>query len=115
MKPVVQKIKGKVWIHLNGRTHVLEEEAKNFGAAKIKKSGSGELHAPMPGKITKILKQVGDPVQVGEVVLMMEAMKMEYTLKADCSGSVSDLHCQVGDLVPLGKKLAHILLEEKNV
>ena len=62
----------------------------------------------MPGKITKILKVQGEIVAAGDVILVMEAMKMEYTLKAERAGVVSGLTCSLGEQVSLGKKLAHI-------
>jgi biotin carboxyl carrier protein len=114
MKPVVQKIRGKLWVHLNGKTHVLDEEIKAFGSVSSRKSNTGALLAPMPGKITKILKQAGDVINAGDVVLMMEAMKMEYTLKAEGPGEIEALLCQVGEQVPLGKVLVKIKPEVSN-
>lgn len=100
-------INGTLWIHHNGRTFAVEGDAK-----KKKKrhrgggsSGGGDLEAPMPGKVTKILKSAGDSVQRGDVVLVMEAMKMEYTLKADANAKISAISCQVGEQVTLGQTL----------
>ena len=59
----------------------------------------------MPGKITKVFKQMGDQVKAGDAMIVMEAMKMEYTLKADVDGSIQKIDCQVGDQVALGKIL----------
>ena len=104
-----QIVKGQLWVHFEGRTFVYENPTeKKFGKKGAGKAHSGEIAAPMPGKITKIFKNVGDAVQAGDAVLVMEAMKMEYTLKADVAGSVESLSCKVGDQVALGKKLVQI-------
>ncbi|MDX1467726.1 MAG: biotin carboxylase N-terminal domain-containing protein [Acidimicrobiia bacterium] len=59
----------------------------------------GSLHAPMPGKILQIGVAVGDEVEDGQVLIVMEAMKMEHTLRAPHGGIVTELRCQVGDQV----------------
>ncbi|MGZ5279078.1 MAG: acetyl-CoA carboxylase biotin carboxyl carrier protein subunit [Pseudobdellovibrionaceae bacterium] len=109
MKNTAQMVKGQLWVHFDGRTFIYENPAqKKFGSKGAGKAKSGDLLSPMPGKVTKLLKKAGDKVAVGEVVLVMEAMKMEYTLKADVAGEITDLACKVGDQVALGKLLAKI-------
>ena len=101
-----QLVKGQLWVHFEGRSFKYENpNQKKFGKQKTNASKSGEIKAPMPGKITKLLKNMGDSVEAGDVVLVMEAMKMEYTLKADVAGVIDQLSCQAGDQVPMGKIL----------
>lgn len=99
-------IAGKLWYHLNGVTRVFEPEIKS------RRQGSAltrdEIVSAMPGKITKVLKGIGDDVKAGEIVLVMEAMKMEYSLKAEVSGKILSIDCHVGDQIPLGHRLAKI-------
>jgi len=109
MSNTAQMIKGQLWVHFEGRTFIYESPSqKKFGKG-ASKGKSGEIPAPMPGKITKILKQIGDSVEAGDVVLVMEAMKMEYTLKADIAGKIETLSCKDGDQVALGKLLVKII------
>lgn len=109
MRNTAQLVKGQLWVHFQGRTFVYESPLqKKFGKKGAGKAKSGEILAPMPGKVTKILKNVGDSIQAGDLVLVMEAMKMEYTLKADVGGKIEALSCQVGDQVALGKVLVKI-------
>jgi acetyl/propionyl-CoA carboxylase alpha subunit len=109
MKSTAQMVKGQLWVHFNGRTFIYENPSqKKFGKKGAGKAKSGEILAPMPGKVTKILKTIGEPIATGDVVLVMEAMKMEYTLKADIDGKVETLACKVGDQVALGKLLVKI-------
>lgn len=103
-----QIIKGQMWVHVNGRTFALESDAKKSSRRAGSKAKSGDILAPMPGKVTKLLKQKGDHVKAGEAVMVMEAMKMEYTLKAEVAGEIEMLQCTVGEQVTLGKMLVKV-------
>lgn len=106
MKYVAQRVQGKLWVHVDGQTFVVDpQQGKNFGKTGSAKTQGGDVVAPMPGKITKISAKVGDRLDAGAIVLVMEAMKMEYTLKAGISGVIEAIHCAVGDQVALGKVL----------
>ena len=69
-------------------------------------AGAGHFRAPMPGAIRQILAAVGDKLKRGDPVLIMEAMKMEHTLKAPADGKLVSLKCAVGDFVQEGIDLA---------
>lgn len=101
-----QMLKGVLWIHANGRTFTVDAGS---GRKSRKKSGAGgssdTIVAPMPGKVTKVLLAPGATVQAGQAVLVMEAMKMEYTLKSELSGTVDSISCTIGEQVALGKVL----------
>ncbi len=60
---------------------------------------AGECRAPLPGAITKVLVAAGDAVDEGDGLVVLEAMKMEHTLRADGAGTVSQVHCAPGDQV----------------
>ncbi|MBX3016501.1 MAG: biotin/lipoyl-binding protein [Bdellovibrionaceae bacterium] len=102
-----QWLQGQLWIHLNGETFIVESETKNFGQGKGGKAKS-DIVAPMPGKVTKVLAQDGAKVAEGQVLIVMEAMKMEYSLKAEQAGTVQKVDCKVGDQVVLGKILVKV-------
>ncbi len=59
----------------------------------------GSLHAPMPGKVIEVQVDVGDRVDPGQVLVVMEAMKMEHTLRAPAGGSVTEVRVTIGDQV----------------
>ena len=67
--------------------------------------GEGFVEAPMPGKISRVQHSVGDAVQVGDVVVVMEAMKMEHACASPRAGVVTELRCEVGDVVDDGAVL----------
>jgi biotin carboxyl carrier protein len=66
------------------------------------------LEAPMVGKILKIEKQVGDHVDEDEVVIVMEAMKMEIPVVAPASGTLKEVKVSVGQAVEAEQVLAVI-------
>ncbi len=66
------------------------------------------IESPMPGTVIAVLVATGDSVIVGQPVAVVEAMKMEHTLRASTDGFVTDLLVQVGDRVALDQLLAVI-------
>jgi acetyl/propionyl-CoA carboxylase alpha subunit len=66
---------------------------------------AGECRAPLPGAITKVLVSVGDAVQDGDGLVVLEAMKMEHTLRAGGPGTVGQVLCTVGQQVDVGDLL----------
>jgi len=71
---------------------------------------AGGQTAPMPGKVLSVHVAVGDAVQAGQVLVIMEAMKMEHTIAAPADGVVAELRCSPGDQVDNGFVL--VVLEE---
>jgi propionyl-CoA carboxylase alpha chain len=59
----------------------------------------GSLHAPMPGRVIKIGAQAGDRVSEGDPLVVIEAMKMEHTLRSPRAGTVAQVLCSPGDQV----------------
>jgi len=70
--------------------------------------GAGVIKAIMPGKVIEVLVAEGDEVQEGDVVLILEAMKMENELRADRGGVVKQVATAKGDDVELGQVLVVI-------
>ena len=68
-------------------------------------SGVQEIKSPMPSRIVKILKELGDEVEADEGVIVVEAMKMESELKSPIEGKVTDVLVNEGDTVEAGTSL----------
>lgn len=68
-------------------------------------AGASVVEAPMPGKILKISVAVGASVTSGDVLLILEAMKMENEISAPVSGTVREIRAREGDSVNTGDVL----------
>jgi len=73
---------------------------------------AGSLTAPMNGTVIEVLVAAGDQVEADQPVLIMEAMKMEYTIRAPHAGSVTETYFNAGDLVSDGVELLTIEADE---
>ncbi len=71
-------------------------------------TGAAEVTVPMQGTIVELLVQVGDEVEAGEPVAVLEAMKMENNIAAGRSGTIAEIRVQVGDSVGGGDTIAVI-------
>jgi len=69
-------------------------------------SGSGQVTVPMQGTIVKILVEVGDTVEAGDPICVLEAMKMENNIAAEKAGTVTEVRIAVGDSVGGGDVVA---------
>ena len=71
-------------------------------------AGSGDIPAPMTGVIKEILVSLGDQVAEGELIMIMEAMKMDIEVTSHHTGSVEKIHVQPNDSVKEGQALVKI-------
>ena len=74
--------------------------------AKSAGAGSAEVTAQVPGKVFKIVANVGQAVKKGDPVIVLEAMKMEIDVVAQQDGTIASLEVAVGDAVESGGVLA---------
>jgi biotin carboxyl carrier protein len=96
---------------VRAKLEVRTEREARLAAALGKSAGgrgSGELIAPMPGRVVKIAMVVGDRVERGAPVLIVEAMKMENELQAPITGLVRSIAVGPGDTVEANQVLCVI-------
>lgn len=89
----------------------LQEQANKLLKEKAVASDEDIVKAPMPGLILKILKSAGDEVELGEPIILLEAMKMENEIRASSAGKIKKLYFKNGDSV---EKNVPILVIEKS-
>lgn len=83
------------WVHLSGETYHLQWITP-LPLPKQQTASAGSLRAPMPGQVISVRVNEGDSVAQGDVLLTMEAMKMEHRIQAPYAGTVGKIHYQVG-------------------
>jgi acetyl-CoA/propionyl-CoA carboxylase, biotin carboxylase, biotin carboxyl carrier protein len=81
---------------------------KRSAASGATGSGSGQVSVPMQGTIVKVLVAVGDVVEVGQSICLLEAMKMENAVAAEKDGVVKEIRVVAGDSVGAGDIVAVI-------
>ncbi len=69
----------------------------------------GRVLAPMPGRVGRVLVEAGGTVAEGETMLVLEAMKMEHSLRAPIAGTVAAIHVRAGEMVAEGTEVAMVV------
>ena len=95
------------WVFLDGRTYVFRVERSGEGPRTRAVDHAGHA-APMPATVTRLEVAPGDRVRAGDVIVTLEAMKMELPIRAAFDGIVKGVSCRVGELVQPGEPLVDI-------
>ena len=109
LQVVIDGERGRYDVLMHGHlyeTTVLDEQAMMLA----RRSGgllnrSGDVSAPMPGLIVQVPVAVGQQVEAGETLVILESMKMQNELQAPVSGTVESVHCSDGQTVDKGELL----------
>jgi biotin carboxyl carrier protein len=96
------------WVFLDGRVYVLDTAPQSAGRRRGRGHDEGALAAPMPATVVKINVKPGQGVSKGDVLIMLEAMKMELPIKAPRDGSIKSIACKPGELVQPGVPLLEL-------
>ncbi len=74
------------------------------GKKKTRKKEEGNLTSPISGKVVNVKVKPGAKVKKGEVVMVIEAMKMEYLIRAPYTGTIKKVHFKENDQIEIGQK-----------
>jgi biotin carboxyl carrier protein len=96
------------WVFIDGETFRIEVEPAERVKARRGSTGNEGLAAPMPATVIKVLVQPGAEVHRGDLLVLLEAMKMELPIRAPRDGRVKALHCRPGELVQPGTALVDL-------
>jgi acetyl-CoA/propionyl-CoA carboxylase biotin carboxyl carrier protein len=97
---------GDTWVWLDGDAyHVSDRVDEGLSSAKADEFA---MSAPMPATVRAIPVSPGQRVSAGDVLIVLEAMKMELAIKASTGGVVRTIHCKPGELVQPGVPLVDI-------
>jgi geranyl-CoA carboxylase alpha subunit len=100
-------------VHLSARYGNLTFTDISLQSTKKNQGGSDQVLASMDGGMVDVMVKVGDVVEVGQTLAVLEAMKMEHPLKAGIAGTITEVLVQAGDQVKGRQKLIQILAETK--
>jgi acetyl-CoA/propionyl-CoA carboxylase biotin carboxyl carrier protein len=95
----------RAWVPESGSVSTSPRRAPRASGAATGGAATGDVVAPMQGTIVKVLVEVGQEVNAGDAVVVLEAMKMENQLQADKAGTVSAVKVKAGDKVGSGDVL----------
>ncbi len=98
-------------VYHNGQSHHFAHIQPSFNS-QDNASDAGNLKAPMPGVITQVLVQPNSQVKKDDVLLTLEAMKIEYSIRAPQDGVVAAAYFQAGDQVKAGDELVEFVALE---
>lgn len=110
-KVTAEIIDKKIWFKIDEQVFaydIFDLSQSSYTKSKSKEKSLDKIKAPMPGKITKIFVKEGQTVKKGDALVVMEAMKMEYTLKSDLDTAVEKVNVNLNDQVTLGSLLVQL-------
>jgi geranyl-CoA carboxylase alpha subunit len=97
----------RLWLNFEGLTKCYED--LTYAPASVAGADSdGRLIAPMDGKIVAVNTQPGTAARKGDVLVVLEAMKMEFQIASSCDGTVRDVKCYPGQQVKARQLLVWI-------
>lgn len=102
-----------VWLHFQGHTFHLQRSAGAEAAGAGSAAGDGRLRAPMPGQVKKQMVKESQTVNKDDVLLVIEAMKMEIRILAPLSGRIAKMLVVEGQSVDKDQLLVEIEAEEQ--
>lgn len=95
------------WLFAGGQAWQVEVTAEGARPRTSSAADDGMM-APMPATVVTIAAAAGSRVSKGDPVVVLEAMKMELVVRAPRDGEIAAVHCQVGELVRPGSRLAEL-------
>ncbi|CAB5690547.1 Acetyl-/propionyl-coenzyme A carboxylase alpha chain [Delftia tsuruhatensis] len=102
-----------LWLHLAGAPHVAEDRSHEAALRAGPAGGDGKVRASMNGRVVALPVAVGDRVEAGQPVLVLEAMKMEHVHAATAAGVVAAVHAALGDQATAGRVLLEITPDDR--
>ena len=107
---------GDVWnVEVGGRSFSIRVSGESLSGPSRRSAGggrrkkrSGIISSTIPGKVVSLQVSVGDEVKEGDVLMILEAMKMQNEIRAPLLGTVTEVNCESGDSVEANTPLVVI-------
>jgi 3-methylcrotonyl-CoA carboxylase alpha subunit len=97
---------------IDGRNHVLIQEDP-LAPPRTETAGDDRVTAPIPGRVARVMAQPGDVVEKNAPLVVIEAMKMELTLRAPRGGKIAEVFRTADEMVEEGAEIVTFVTEER--
>ncbi|MDA3844825.1 MAG: acetyl-CoA carboxylase biotin carboxyl carrier protein subunit [Candidatus Kapabacteria bacterium] len=104
-----------VFVNIGGQSYTFDkisDEDKDYADVSVSEDLQ-ELRAPMPGSVVAVPVEVGQTVKEGDVLLIVEAMKMETSLYSAIDGSITEINCKSGEQIDTDTILIKVEKDEE--
>jgi len=98
----------KRWVSVEGKTHIVSKAAAQRRRGEEGVAGENQVCAPMPGQVREVLVNAGDQVTQGQLLILLEAMKMEIRILSPRAGTIGQLPVSTGEQVDKDALLVEI-------
>ena len=102
IKSIITEGEKEKFVFVNGQVFRVKP-VELTGKRKVRKKEEGNLSSPISGKVVSVKVKNGESVKKGEVLMVIEAMKMEYLIRAPYSGKVKNINFKEKDQVEIGQ------------
>ena len=106
-RAIVVSSGGVTWVWINGATHALRVRSRTRVSGSVD-GRDGEVRSPMPGVVIELNVELGQRVEAGDRLIVIEAMKMENALLAPFTGSLTEVLVSAGDRVLVNQPLLRV-------
>jgi 3-methylcrotonyl-CoA carboxylase alpha subunit len=102
LKSVITEGENEKYVFVEGDVFYVKN-VELTGAKKTKKKEEGSLNSPISGKVVKLEVKIGNKVNKGDVLMVIEAMKMEYLIRAPSNGKITKINFKENDQIEIGQ------------
>jgi 3-methylcrotonyl-CoA carboxylase alpha subunit len=106
IKSIISQGDDKKFVFIDG--NIFKVKRIELTGRKITEKKEGDLHSPISGTVVSVKVKEGSSVKKEDVILIIEAMKMEYLIRAPYNGKVQKIHFKEKDQIEIGQPTAEI-------
>lgn len=107
IKSIITEGEKEKYVFVNGQVFKVKP-IELTGKKKVRKKEEGSLSSPISGKVVTVKVKEGDSVKKGEVLMVIEAMKMEYLIRAPYNGKIKKINFKQNDQVEIGQSTVDV-------
>ena len=110
IKSVISEGEKEKYVFVDGE--VFKVRPVQLTGMKKEKNKEGDLNSPISGRVVSVKVKNGDSVKKGDILMVIEAMKMEYLIRAPFDGKVKKVHFKEKEQIEIGKETIELIKKE---